>query len=260
MKKILVAASALLALTAPAFGWGKTGHRVTGAIAERYLSEDARAAIEDILGVEDLAEASNWPDFMRSSSEEFWREAGPYHYVTVPEGTVYDPANAPEEGDAYTALQRFSLIVTDESLPLAERQRALRFIVHIIGDLHQPFHAGNGTDRGGNDVTVVFFDDVTTLHLAWDENMVDYEQLSYTEMTDWLTRRITPAQAQEWMEPDPRVWIAESAAIRPSLYPDDAELQWGYVFEHRATMRRRLSQGGVRMAAYFNELFDGASD
>jgi hypothetical protein len=256
MKKLLAASAAFLALAAPAYSWGKTGHRVTGAIAQQYLTEEAQEAIEALLGVEDLAEVSTWPDFMRSSSEDFWRAAGPFHYVTVPAGTVYDPANAPEEGDAYNALMEFADVVVDDSRPLYERQRALRFIVHIIGDLHQPFHVGNGTDRGGNDVTVVFFDDVTTLHLAWDENMVDYEQLSYTEMTDWLTRRITPAQAQEWMEPDPLVWIAESAEIRPSLYPEDAELQWGYVFEHRATMRQRLSQGGVRMAAFLNALFD----
>lgn len=255
MKKILTAAATLLLAASPAFGWGKTGHRVTGAIAERYLTEEARSAIQELLGVEDLAEASNWPDFMRSSSEEFWSAAGPFHYVTVPEGTQYDPENAPEQGDAYRALAQFSEIVTDDTRPLNERQRALRFIVHIIGDLHQPFHVGNGTDRGGNDVTVVFFENVTTLHLAWDEDMVDYEQLSYTEMTEWLARRITAEQADAWMEPDPLIWIAESAEIRPSLYPDDAELQWQYVFEHRETMRTRLSQGGVRMAAYLNELF-----
>lgn len=255
MKKIATALSVILISAAPASGWGKTGHRVTGAIADLHLTAEARLAVQEILGVESLAEASTWPDFMRSSSEEFWRAAGPYHFVTVPDGTRYDPSNAPPEGDAYTALDRFAQIVIDESAPLEERQRALRLVVHIIGDLHQPFHVGNGLDRGGNDVTVVWFDTVTTLHLAWDEDMVNHEELSYTEMTNWLNARITPQLASEWMEPDPLVWIAESAAIRSGLYPDDAELQWNYVYEHRATMRQRLSQGGVRMAAYLNALF-----
>lgn len=256
MKQILTASAALLLAASPAFAWGKTGHRVTGAIAERHLSEDARTAIREILGVEDLAEASNWPDFMRSSSEDFWRAAGPFHYVTVPEGTDYDVSMAPEAGDAFTALQMFSAIATDETAPLADRQRALRFVIHLVADLHQPMHVGDGTDRGGNDVTVVFFENVTTLHLVWDEDMVDYEQLSYSEMTEWLDRRITPELAEEWSITDPHVWISESAEIRPTLYPDDAELQWNYVFEHRATMRMRLSQGGIRLAAYLNELFD----
>ncbi len=119
MKKILIASTAALLLTAaPALGWGqRAGHRVTGAIAERHLSEEARTAIRDILGVEDLAEASNWPDFMRSSSEEFWREAGPYHYVTIPEGTEYDFSMAPEVGDAFTVPRMSSDILTDETAP-----------------------------------------------------------------------------------------------------------------------------------------------
>lgn len=255
MKKLLSATAALLLAASPALAWGKTGHRVTGAIADRHLSERARTAIQEILGVEDLAEASNWPDFMRSSPDDFWRMAGPYHYVTIPEGTDYDVSMAPEAGDAFTALQMFSAIAADETAPLADRQRALRFVIHLVGDLHQPMHVGDGTDRGGNDVTVIFFENVTTLHLVWDEDMVDYEQLSYSEMTEWLDRRITPELAEEWSVADPHIWISESAEIRPTLYPDDAELQWNYVFEHRATMRMRLSQGGIRLAAYLNELF-----
>lgn len=256
MKKILTATAALILTTAPALSWGKTGHRVVGAIAERHLTEETRTAIQDILGVEDLAEAANWPDFMRSSSDDFWREAGPFHYVTIPEGTEYDLSMAPEAGDAYTALQMFSELVTDESASLEERQRALRFIVHLVGDLHQPMHVGDGTDRGGNDVTVIFFEHVTNLHLAWDEDMVDYEMLSYSEMTEWLDRRLTPDQIEAWSVTDPRVWISESAEIRPTLYPDDAELQWDYVFEHRGTMSTRLSQGGIRLAAYLNAIFE----
>lgn len=256
MKQILTASAALLLAASPALAWGKTGHRVTGAIADRHLSEDARIAIREILGEEDLAEASNWPDFMRSSSEDFWRAAGPFHYVTIPEGTDYDVSMAPEAGDAFTALQMFSAIAADETAPPADRQRALRFVIHLVGDLHQPMHVGDGTDRGGNDVTVIFFENVTTLHLVWDEDMVDYEQLSYSEMTEWLDRRITPELAEAWSVTDPHVWISESAEIRPTLYPDDAELQWNYVFEHRATMRMRLSQGGIRLAAYLNELFE----
>ena len=259
MKKCLAIICAFLMTATPAMGWGKTGHRVTGAIADLYLTDEARTAVQDILGVESLAEASTWPDFMRSSDEDFWRAAWAYHHLEVPDIEAgYDPANAPEQGDAYTALQQFAQVVIDTDAPLEERQRALRLIVHIIGDLHQPLHVGNGLDRGGNDVTVVWFDTVTTLHLAWDEDMVDHEELSYTEMTNWLSARITDEQVAAWMDPDPLVWIAESAALRDGVYPDDAELRWDYVYEHRATMRTRLSQGGVRIAAYLNDLFDEA--
>ena len=86
------------------------------------------------------------------------KKQGPYHYVTVPDGETYhDKHHAPAHGDAYTALLRFSQLATDKTQSIEIRRRALHFIVHIIGDLHQPLHVGNGTDRGGNDVKLEFF-------------------------------------------------------------------------------------------------------
>ncbi len=248
----------ILALTVPgqAWAWGKTGHRITGAIAEDYLSDEARARIRAILGVEDLAEASNWPDWMRSDPSEFWqRTANPWHYVTVPEGKTYEDVGPPRQGDAFTALNRFSLTILDPDASVEDKQRALRFAVHIIGDLHQPLHVGNGEDRGGNDVKVTFFGEETNLHRLWDENMLDRQLLSYTEYSEWLRRKITTDQAREWLTPDPLVWIGESAAIRDTIYPDGDELSYGYVFTSLPIAERRLAQAGVRMAAYFNALF-----
>ncbi|MEO0615076.1 MAG: S1/P1 nuclease [Pseudomonadota bacterium] len=249
-----------LSLAAPqALAWGKTGHRVTGAIAESHLSGDARAAITGLLGTEDLAEASTWPDFMRSADATFWRwQASPWHYVTVPEGDTYADAGAPDQGDAITALAQFRETLRDRDASAEDRRLALRFAVHIIGDLHQPLHAGNGTDRGGNDFTVSFFGAPTNLHGLWDTGLIDHEQLSYTELTMWLTRRLTPADVASWWVTDPEIWIAESTAIRDTIYPDadgDRELRWNYVFTHRDTVRRRLAMGGVRIAAWLNETF-----
>ncbi len=239
-----------------AYAWSKTGHRVSGAIAAQYLNDDARQAIQEILGVESLAEASTWADFMRASEEDFWRrQAGPYHYVTVPTGRNYADVGAPPEGDAVTALKQFAHTLTDPAASLTDKQLALRFTVHIIGDLHQPLHVGNGTDRGGNEFLVTFFGEVTNLHAVWDGKLIEDEQLSYTEMTDWLAAKITPELASEWNQPDPLVWIAESAQIRDSIYPQQRDLNWNYIFIHRQTMRQRLSQAGVRMAAYLNRLF-----
>lgn len=248
----------LLATEAPpALAWGQAGHRVTGAIAEQHLNRQTRRAIRRILGRETLAEASTWPDFMRSSPDPFWEgTAGPFHYVTVPTGKRYAEVGAPPEGDAVTALARFSATVRDRRAPLADRQLALRFIVHIIGDLHQPLHAGNGTDRGGNDVRVTFFGDATNLHSVWDSGIIDRQQLSYTELTGWLTARTTRQQAKLWRDPDPMVWIAESTAIRDRIYPADPKLSSDYVFQHRAVVEERLSMAGIRMAAYLNDLFD----
>jgi hypothetical protein len=251
----LLAAAALLVAPVPALAWGQTGHRVTGAIADRYLSADARKAITGILGRETLAEASTWADFMRADQSEFWqRLASPWHYVTVPNG-IYSEANAPAEGDAFTALQRFSATLRNPSASLQDKQLALRFIVHIVGDLHQPLHAGNGKDKGGNDVKVQFGGDETNLHSVWDSGLIDRQQLSYSEMANWLLADITPAQAKEWNTADPKVWIAESAKLRDTIYPEGNQVGGRYAFQHKADIDRRLSMGGVRIAAYLNDLF-----
>ncbi len=240
-----------------AAAWGNTGHRVTGEIAMQHLSEDARTAIENILGVEDLAEASTWADFMRSSSDVFWTDfASPFHYVTIPVGKGYREVGAPPEGDAITAMGTFTKTLRSEAATLGEKQLALRFLVHIIGDLHQPLHAGNGTDRGGNDYDVTFFGTATNLHTVWDTAIIEHEGLSFSELATWLNRRITQEQITEWSQIDPTVWVGEGTAIRDRIYPDgDRELRWRYVFEHRGTVHLRLSQAGVRMALYLNALF-----
>lgn len=256
LAKSVIAACFLLPATASA--WGKTGHRVTGQIAEAYLSDAARQQVVLILGSEDLAEASTWPDFMRSSPEEFWDStADPLHYVTIPPGKSYAEVGAPAKGDAITGLAKFRATLLDAQASLADKQLALRFVVHLVGDLHQPLHAGNGTDQGGNDYSVTFFGKPTNLHSVWDRDMVDSEELSYTEMTQWLLRRISPEMVRDWQQLDPAVWANESAAIRENIYPDgEREIRWPYIFEHRDTVRTRLSMGGIRMAAYLNDVFD----
>jgi hypothetical protein len=257
MKKLLIA-SALLAVSSmqQAHAWGQTGHRVTGAIAEQYLTDEAKAAIKQLLPNESLAEASTYADEMRSNPNEFWqKEARPYHYVTVPKGKHYHEVGAPEEGDAFTALQKFSKIVKDVTAPLEERQRALRFIVHIIGDLHQPLHAGNGIDKGGNDVKLEFFWDDSNLHRVWDSGLIDKRQLSFTEWTQWLSEKITPEQAAAWNTIDPLVYIAESAVIRDTIYPETERLSYDYLYQHLPTATKRLQEGGVRIAAHLNDLF-----
>lgn len=254
--RIIISVLCLLLAVTNAYGWGKTGHRVTGAVAESFLSDDARQGIQAILGVEGLAESADWPDFMRSSPEEFWqRDASPFHYVTVPEGQTYPDVGPPEEGDGITALDQFSKTVKSSESSLEEKQLALRFIVHIIGDLHQPLHVGNGTDRGGNDFLVTFFGEVSNLHTVWDSKLLEDEQLSYSELSHWLIARITPEVFSQWNEPDPLVWIAESAKIRDTIYPEQRDVRWDYIFKHRHILRTRLSQGGVRIAAYLNQLF-----
>ncbi len=231
-----------------------------GELADERISGRTRAEIELILGEEGLAESSTWADEQRSNPAEFWREeAGPYHYVTVPEGQTYDEIGPPEEGDALSALDHFAEIVRDPSATRDEKALALRFIVHIVGDVHQPLHAGNGEDRGGNDVRVLWFGQETNLHSVWDSRMIEGQILSYTEYTARLGGQVEPSDTIAWWNAEPQVWIGESTQIRDTIYPPSADevprLGYSYQFEHLATAEMRLKQGGVRLAAYLEWLF-----
>lgn len=246
----------LLAGSAPALAWGKTGHRISGRIAETHLSGQARAKIALLLGNESLADAAVWADEMRSNPDPFWQEtAGPFHYVTVPDPSRPIDVATPPEGDALTALEHFAATVRDPRRSRAEKQLALRFIIHIIGDLHQPLHAGGGTDRGGNDVTVTFFGRATNLHSVWDTALVDDQQLSFTEYSDRLMRMTSANDVIGWWSADPRVWIMESVSARAGVYPDTPELSYDYVYRQRPLVEQRLQQAGIRVAAYLNALF-----
>lgn len=246
---------------APALAWGKTGHRVVAAIADAQLSGLARAHIHEILGPgESLDEAANWPDEMRSDPAAFWKKtATPWHYVTL-NGTTYD--HAPPEGDALEALDHFRGVLADPNARLADKQLALRFIVHLVGDLHQPLHAGKCCDKGGNEVKVSWFGKPTNLHAVWDSAIVDEEQLSFTEMAAKLERHISDRQLIDWWDINPRDWVSESAQIRDTVYPPPAkakkklpELSYAYVYKFTPVMERRLSQAGVRLAAYLNAIY-----
>ncbi len=264
MRLFTVLVLALVLSPAPALAWGKTGHRVIGAIATRLVSGHTRREVRRILGVEGIAEASTWPDFERANPDPFWqKEASPFHYVTVPAGKTYAEVGAPPEGDAVTALARFAKTVRDPAASRDDKALALRFIIHIVGDLHQPLHAGNGTDKGGNDVKVIFNREPSNLHAVWDSGLIDQDQLSYTELAAWLLPRITREQRRDWRVTDPRVWIGESATLRDRVYPapstdgQPVKLGFDYVYAWTAARDLRLEQGGVRLAAYLDALFAG---
>ena len=260
MKKLALALLLVGAILLQSRGhaFGANGHRITGAIAEAFLTPKAKENIKVIMGHESLAQTSTWPDEMRSDPAQYWQKTTPpWHYVTVPDGKSYIDIIAPPQGDAYTALKRFRADLLNPESTKAEKRRAISFIVHIIGDLHQPLHVGNGKDRGGNDVKVVFFWEDSNLHRVWDSGLIDTQDLSYSEFTSWLLPTISGDDVKDWHQTDPLVWMEESQAIRMNIYPEEenANLSWDYRYQHIPTVKLRLKQAGVRIAHYLNEIF-----
>lgn len=251
-------ALALLASPVPAMAWGAEGHQITGLIAQQHLNESTAQQIHQFMGAETLAQASTWPDEMRSAPSDFWRHrAGHWHYVTV-QGADYQPSDAPRDGDAITALAAYTAVLRDGKRDKEEKRVALRFIVHIIGDLHQPLHAGAGgdhNDHGGNDVPVVFLGRSMPLHGVWDYGLIEHRGLSAQAYAATLSSAITPVQLADWSASPPRQWVHESIALRNTIYPSDRRLSESYVQQHQGEVDERLEQAGVRIAAYLNAIF-----
>ena len=270
MKRLaaLLAMSALAA--APAAAWGPVGHRITAQIAQDNVSGQTRARIAQILGHEELPEAATWPDEQRSNPDAFWQTTSyPWHFVTIPVGQAPEHLEHPSEGDAETALESFTAVLRDPVASPEDKARALRFVVHIVGDLHQPLHVGKPGDRGGNDVKVRWFDDpvVQNLHWVWDEGMIRRQELSFSEYAARLEARMTAEQVVAWWNVEPDTWMAESAALRDRIYPAPSErdgagtpeapfvMRYWYPYEWTPEMELRLQQSGIRIAAYLDWVF-----
>jgi hypothetical protein len=193
---------------------------------------------------------------MRGDPEPFWRRIAPaYHYVTVRGDSDYDATRPPAKGDAVTALRLFSHRLLDESSTHEEKFVALSFIIHIVEDLHQPLHVGNGLDRGGNDYQVSASGVNTNMHALWDEVILTLGGIGEGS-ADELNNAITEAQAREWSVVDPTVWIAESLSIRRGAYPVSHRVREDYLRDNLKVGLTRIQQAGIRTAAYLNCLFD----
>ncbi|MGB3796295.1 MAG: S1/P1 nuclease [Alteraurantiacibacter sp.] len=267
---VTLSAVFLVSVSTPALAWGPVGHRISAQIAEDNVNGKTRAEIEAILGHEGLPEASTWPDEERSNPDRFWQEtASPYHYVTLPDGVSATSISSPPEGDALTALDGFVATLRDDDATQEDRALALRFVVHLVSDLHQPLHAGNGSDRGGNDFIANWFDNETNLHWVWDEGMILRQQLSYSEYAQRLEDRIEADDVISWWDARPATWVSESADLRDRIYPETggelgegtrespAVLGYSYQWTWMPVSEERLAQSGIRLAAYLDWVFAG---
>jgi hypothetical protein len=254
---VLAVIVVLIAIASPAsaWAWSSLGHETAGLIAATHLRPAAAGRVLELLGSESLAEASTWADRMRSDPAPFWQdEAGPYHYVTVPPGSSYEDAGAPPEGDAYTALAMFREELCNPRTDRDRQRLALRFALHIIQDLQQPLHVGNGRDRGGNDVPVTVAGDASNLHRIWDREILAHANLDRDALLARL--RAGGRLKRQSVTADPLVWIRESAALRARLYPPPSTITATYLTRWLPTVEERVALAGLRSAAWLNETLE----
>jgi nuclease S1 len=243
------------AFVADAAAWGPTGHRAVGRIAERHLTPGAVRAVADLLGTEQLAHVTTWADEIRAEPE--WAKADSWHWVTIPDGQTYETAAKNPAGDVLEAIARFEKVLSDRTAARRERTQALKWLAHLVGDLHQPMHVGRGDDRGGNEVLVLWFGEPSNLHAVWDGKMIENSLLSFSELADSLGRP-TPEQVREWQSSGAPDWATESFQLRNACYElGDRRLSYRYLHANWPVVQRRVLQAGVRLAGELNRLLDG---
>jgi hypothetical protein len=139
-----------------------------------------------------------------------------------------------------------------------KKRMYLRLLIHFVGDIHQPLHVGRKLDLGANRVRVQWFSTATNLHAVWDESLVNFQQLSYTEYIRAINFT-TLNQRLAWQKQPISEWIIESYQITEKLYSEIKEanqrLGYDYNFAHIQTVNERLLKGGVRLAGILNEIF-----
>ena len=259
-KLILVATAAfafMLYRGDVAYGWGEKGHRIVAILADTHLTEQARKEVRKLLPASTtLAEAAVWPDREGRRITEFDR----LHHVSIPDNAAgYDQQRDCRARNCMVeALNWFTSIITDVKVPINVRLIALRYVAHLVGDMHQPLHAGRGEDRNGTDITVSYRGETNNLHLFWDINVVEMAEGNPEELAKKLAESTTQKQRAEWQSGEPKTWTDESFRLsRSNAYAlgESKELSDEYVASALTIVRRRLAQAGVRLGWLLNNTF-----
>lgn len=244
----------------PARAWGQLGHRLVAALAEDELSPAARAEVARLLADEaepTLPGIAGWADDLREHDPDLGRRSAPWHYVNLGEqGCSYDVSRDCRNGRCVIeAIRAQTAILADRKQTLIARRQALKFVVHFIGDVHQPLHAGYARDKGGNTVQVQVNGRGSNLHSLWDSGML---RDSGRDETAWLQHlRSLPLvvpMSREVLPPDSARWARDSCEVvlRESFYPSTAKLPPAYAQQWLPLAAEQLRRAGTRLAAVLN--------
>lgn len=256
--------------------WGAQGHRLVGLIAAARLTPIARQNVAWLLDGQTLADVSSWADTITGEQVQtsYW------HYLNIPpSASGYDRnrdcprqpgVEAGSRGDQWRdcvvdRIAYWEERLANPKLDRADRATALKFVVHFIGDLHQPFHA-LGVGRGGNDVNVRVFGQADcgndparpfpcNLHAVWDSRLIARRNLDDTSYLAALQKVITAKGFGSRPQGSPAQWAEESFKLaKEALVAPDTNIDEAYFRRHIPVIEDRMAQAGVRLAADLNRI------
>lgn len=254
MKKLVILGLSLVVLNLPARAWGVTGHRVVGLVAQNHLQKSAKRKIARILNCNALAEVANYMDDVKSDTA--YNHTHDWHWVTIMPGQTYEQSQKNPKGDIIMKIDELTATLKAGNLTPAQEAEHLKFLVHLVGDLHQPLHVGDRDDQGGNRVRVTWFGQNSNLHRVWDSDMIEGKQLSYSDLAGFVDEP-TKAQVKEWQAKSTLEWAAVSQSLLPQAYtiPADSKLSYRYSYENFDTVQTVLMQAGIHLAGILNEIY-----
>ncbi|WP_102796087.1 S1/P1 nuclease [Bowmanella denitrificans] len=244
-----------LLLSSQVLAWGEKGHRTVALIAYQQLNAQTQARVDALLahkGFADIGDASVWPDKVREQKLPEYAHTGPWHYVNLPRGSNgFDMQRDCSRPCIVSALAQMLEQLSSHS-PDAQAE-ALAFVVHLVGDLHQPLHVSFADDRGGNDRKVMFDEEPVSLHYYWDSLV-----LKSLPQSDLLAAQLLDAmsteQRQNWLSADVNQWLAESYAITATLYQTNPAVIDPVANQHyQQQAKQRIVQAGLRLASLLNK-------
>lgn len=259
MKKIIIVL-ALIYLPYAAGAWSLIGHRVVGEVADQYINAKTRKAIQEILGTESIAMSANWADFVKSDTS--YNYLSNWHYINFPANLskteVFNFLDQQTGPNIYNKINEMIAVLKNSKSTAAQKKLALRMLIHLVGDLHQPMHTARADDLGGNKILLTWFGEKSNLHKVWDEGLVDYQKLSYTEYAKAINHPAT-AEFTTWQKTSLKECVFESYQICNKIYAtgikSDDKLSYKYNFDWIGTVNQQLLKGGIRLARILNDIY-----
>lgn len=242
-----------------AMGWGQKGHDVTAYIAEQHLTPATRAVVDSLLEGKSMVYWANWLDNASHTPDYAYTKT--WHYKNIDAGERYEEAQANPSGDAVTAIKSRLEILRDPHSSYADRQLAMKILVHVVGDLHQPMHLGHATDLGGNRVKVKFHGRDANLHGIWDTNIPEAaHKWSFTEWQMMIDRESSDYERSIVLGTVDD-WAKQTVNIATAIYnetPEGTNVSYNEIARWTPVIEQQFLNGGLRLAHLLNSLYDPA--
>ena len=275
MKRIvlIVLSTFIMMESVSLYAWGPMGHDVVASIAEQHLNRKTKRKINRLLGGHSIVYYSSWMDNIQNSPywENGYNQTKTWHYANVDKGLTYQTMQKNENGDVVNSLEMLTDAMINRYDELTDSMKVdyVKMIVHMVGDLHCPMHAGRLSDRGGNDTKVKWFGQPTNLHSVWDSRMIDAaRKWNYTEWVEQLDRtnrkyrkNVTEGSYEDWFT----TTVANAAEIYNYVEAIDQKLpeeelpnlSYQFVYDFSPMLEEQLLLGGYRLAYVLNTIFSG---